>query len=167
MSESLKTYTCGVMTCTPSLSSKWVRPLDHLGEELTHPPASNYSKGGFSTSGYPSRGRGMLTPRIHCYDALDITYNLHPNLTFVSLLMLRLDQSILPVFKRLAACFDPSRQSLAPSAQILYRHPLTQLALLDSFPFRRYTTQHVNNCRIIFFYNHSYTVAFTLWVVLG
>ena len=53
MSESLETYTCGVMTSTPSLSSKEVRLLDHLGEELTHPPASNYSKGGFSASGHP------------------------------------------------------------------------------------------------------------------
>ena len=93
MSESLETYTCGVMTSTPSLLSKGVRPLDHLGEGLTHPSASNYSKGGFSTSGHPTKGRGMLTPRIHCYAALETAYSLHPNTTFVSLLMPRLDQA--------------------------------------------------------------------------
>ena len=113
-------------------SSKGVRPLDHLGEGLTHPPASNYSKGGFSTNGHPSQGRGMLTPRIHCYAALDATYSLHPNITFVSLLMPRLDQSILPILKRLAACFDPSRQSLSLPAHVLYRHQLTQHVLLSS-----------------------------------
>ena len=93
MSESLETYTYGVMTRTSSLSSKGVRHLEHLEEGLTHPPASNYSKGSFSTSGHPSKARGTLTLRIHCYAALDTTYSLHSNITFVSLLMPRLDQA--------------------------------------------------------------------------
>ena len=40
--------------------------------------------------------------------------------------------SILPVFKRLTACFNPSRQSSAPLAHALYRHPLTYHVLLSS-----------------------------------
>ena len=125
MSESLETYTCGEMTSTLSLLSKGVRPLDHWGEGLTHQYSFNYSKDGFSTSGHPSKGRGMPTPRIHCYAALDTTYSLQPNKIFVSLFMPRLNQSILPVFKRLAACFDPSHQPLTPPAHALYRYPLT------------------------------------------
>ena len=48
--------------------------------------------------------------------------------------MLRLDQSILPVFKRFAACFDPSRQSFAQPLYILLQVPpdLLCLALLDT-----------------------------------
>ena len=71
MFESLETYTCGVMISTLSLSSKGIRPLDHLGEGLTHPPASNYSKDSFSTSRHPSKGRSMLTPRIHVFASLN------------------------------------------------------------------------------------------------
>ena len=169
MSESLQTYTCGEMTSTPSLSSKGVHPLGHLGAGLTHTPGSNYSKGGFSTSGHPSKGRGMLTPRIHFYAALDTTYSLYPNITFVSLFMPRLDQSILPVFKRLAACFDPSRQSLAPLAHVLYRNPLTQHVLLSSILSLSDAILHntLTNCMLIIFYNHFYAVVFKLWVVLG
>ena len=109
MSKSLEPYTYGVMTSTPSRSCpRGFAPLDHLGEGLTHPSVSNKSKGGFATSGHPTKGRGMLTPREHYYAALVRAYSLHPNITFVSFLMPRLDQSILPVFKRLGACFDPS-----------------------------------------------------------
>ena len=71
MFENLETYTCRVMISTPSILSKGVRSLGHLGEGLTHPLASNYSKGSFSTSRHPSKGRGMLTPSIHYYAALD------------------------------------------------------------------------------------------------
>ena len=77
MFKSLETYSCGKMTSTPSLSYKGVYPLDHLGEVLTYPSASNYSQGGFSTNGHSRKGRGMLNTRIHCYAALDTTYSLH------------------------------------------------------------------------------------------
>ena len=88
MFESLETYTWGEMTSTPSLSSKGVHPLDHLGEVLMYPSPSNYSQGGFSTSGHCIKGRSVLNPRIHGYVALDTIYSLHSNITFVSLLML-------------------------------------------------------------------------------
>ena len=50
MFERLEPYSCGEMTSAPSPSSKGARPLGHLGEGLTHPSASNYSQGGFSTN---------------------------------------------------------------------------------------------------------------------
>ena len=85
MFESLQTYSCGEMTSTPFSSSKGARPLDHLGEGLTYPSASHYSEGGFSTNGHSTKRRDMLNPRIHHHAALDTTYSLHLNITFVSL----------------------------------------------------------------------------------
>ena len=153
MSESLETYTCGVMTNTPSLSSKGVRPLDHLREGITHPSASNYSEGNFSNSSHP---------RIHCYAVLEKIYSRHPNITFV-LSYAPTRPSILPVFKRPAACFDPSRhQSLAPPAHVLYRRQLTHhvllssiLSLLDAILYNTYT-----NCMDLFF-----TITQTMWLL--
>ena len=86
MFESLETYFCREMTSTPSPSSKGVYPLDHLGEGLTYPSASNYNQGGFSTNEDSTKGRGMLNPRIHYHATLDTTHSLHSNIAFVSLL---------------------------------------------------------------------------------
>ena len=132
MFESLETYTGGEMTSNSSLSSKGVRPLDHLGEGLTYPPASNYSQGGFSTSGHSTKGRGNAKsqntlpwcPRHNVQSTLKHNFRVPPYAPT--------RPSILPVFKRLAACFDLSRQSLAPVVHALYRHPLTYQVSLSS-----------------------------------
>ena len=127
MSESFETYTCGEMTSTPSLSSKGVSLLDHLGEGSTYPSVSCYSQGGSSTSGPPTKERGMLTSKIHINAALGTTYSLKPNIAFVSL---PFSDSA-----KHSTCFHkaiPSRQSLAPLAHALYGHPVTQHVWLSS-----------------------------------
>ena len=119
------------MTSTPYLRPRGFAPLDHLGEELTHPPASHYSKGDFPNVGI-LQGRGTLPPRIHFYAVLDAAIQSTPEHKFRVSSYAPTRSSILPVFKRLAACFDPSRQSLAPPVHVLYRHPLTHYVLLSS-----------------------------------
>ena len=68
----------------------------------------------------PAFSGHSVNSRLHYHAALD-TYSLHPNITFVSLLCPDWP-SILPVFKKLATCDNPSRQPFAQPVYVLYRH---------------------------------------------
>ena len=63
----------------------------------------------------------------------------------------------------------PFTSIIGPSCACSLQAPpdLPRVAFLDTLPFRRYTTQRVDKLHgNSFFYDHSYTAAFKLWVVL-
>ena len=94
-----------------------------------HSPAYHYSKDDFSTVGI-IQGEGHATPQntLLCRPRHKIQSTTKHNFRVSSYAPTR--PNILPVIKRLAACFDPSHQSLAPPVHVFYRHPLTHHALL-------------------------------------
>ena len=115
------------------LCSRGLAPLDHLGEGLAHRQPLITAKVA-SRREHPTKREGHATHRIHSYAALDTMIqsatkqNFHvPSLCFDR-------SSILPVFKRPAACVNPSRQSFAQPVYVLLHAPpdLLCLALLDT-----------------------------------
>ena len=120
-------------TDTPFSSSKRARPSPSLGEELAHRQPLITAKMA-SRREHPTKRDGHANHRIHSYAALDtmIQSATRHNFHVPSLCSDR--SSILPVFKRLATCVNPSHQSFAQPVYVLLQAPpdLLCLALLDT-----------------------------------
>ena len=81
-------------------------PLDHLEDGLMHHRPLITAQGGFSNVS-AVRGEGHAIPRIHSYAALKDHIQSTTKHSFHISFYAPTRSSILPVFKRLAACFDP------------------------------------------------------------
>ena len=140
------------MTGTPSCVEGGSPPRP-VGEGLPHPSASNYSQGGFSTNEHSTQTRrGMLNPRIHHHAALDTTYSLHPNITFVSLLWCPDSAKHPTCFQEADHVLWPFTSIIGPTCAFSLQAPgdAPRVAPLDS-PLLRYTQHIFTNCMVIVF----------------
>ena len=123
---------CGRLT-PHLLRPRGLASFDHLGDGLAHRQPLITAKGA-SRGEHPTKMEGYAINRIHSYAALDTIiqsatkHNFHvPSLCSDSI-------KHLTVFKRQAACVNPSRQSFAQPVYVLLQAPpdLLFFVLLDT-----------------------------------
>ena len=106
-------------------------PLDHLGEGLIHAPSLSLQQRRLLERGHPSgEGDATLQNTLLCCPRHDETVFHQTQLRVPPYSPTR--SSILPVFKRLAACFVPHVSHSLYLCIFFYRHPLICCVLLSS-----------------------------------